>query len=151
MDEKKSQEVKLSSQDSRATIKKQQEVQKQTKNQKEYDYKQAPADLLFLNHISYLNQLSYTNLVEVNSEELSRDNQHTIKKLTNKKPIKTSPELKYFYCKSCEIMLIPGETSKIRIKSKRNKHVVSTCLNCGMIKRYNLAHMNKEKKEEPKT
>ena len=33
-------------------------------------------------------KLSYLNLVEFNQEELSRNYQQTIKKLTNKKPIK---------------------------------------------------------------
>jgi RNase P subunit RPR2 len=28
--------------------------------------------------------------------------------------------LKYFYCKKCEITLVPGTTSKVRIKCKKN-------------------------------
>jgi hypothetical protein len=79
------------------------------------EFKPAPAEVLFLNHISFLNQvfelesalfcfcisfilpvlrliykikISYVNLVDVGSEELCRSNQHTIRKLTNKKPIK---------------------------------------------------------------
>ena len=30
-----------------------------------------------------------------------------------------SSELKYFYCKKCEIMLIPGKTCRIRVKCKK--------------------------------
>ncbi|CAF0712137.1 unnamed protein product [Brachionus calyciflorus] len=94
-------------------------------------------DFIFANHINYLNKMSFSNLVNFDNEEISRHNQVTIQKLVNKKPIKLTPELKYFTCKKCEIMLIPGETSRTRIKSKRQKHVAVSCLNCGNIKRFN--------------
>lgn len=34
-------------------------------------------------------------------------------------------------CKKCNALLVPGETSRVRLKSKREPHVVITCLNCG--------------------
>ncbi|RNA17121.1 ribonuclease P [Brachionus plicatilis] len=97
----------------------------------------SPQDFLFVNHVNYLNKLSFTSLTELDHEEMCRNNQQTIVKLVNKKPIHLCSELKYFHCKKCDIMLIPGQTSRIRVKSKRQKHIVSTCLNCGEIKRYN--------------
>lgn len=93
-------------------------------------------DSQFISQVSYLSQLSYFNLVEMKNVELCRENQHNIVKLTNKKSIKLSPEMKYFYCKKCELMLVPGESARVRTKSKRNKHVVVTCLNCNTFKRY---------------
>ena len=34
-------------------------------------------------------------------------------------------------CKKCYMLLIPGETSRVRIKQKREPHIVTTCLKCG--------------------
>jgi ribonuclease P protein subunit RPR2 len=34
-------------------------------------------------------------------------------------------------CKNCNTLLIPGETSRVRVRSKREPHMVITCLNCG--------------------
>ena len=62
-------------------------IKKQAKHIKS-DFKPSPQDTLFLNQISFLNQTSYVNLVELNNIELCRGNHHSIKKLTNKKPIK---------------------------------------------------------------
>lgn len=45
-------------------------------------------DTQFLSQMSFLSQLSHFNLMEMNSIELCRNNQHTMRKLTNKKTIK---------------------------------------------------------------
>jgi ribonuclease P protein subunit RPR2 len=34
-------------------------------------------------------------------------------------------------CKKCNSLLVPGETSRVRIKPTRETHIVVTCLNCG--------------------
>jgi ribonuclease P protein subunit RPR2 len=34
-------------------------------------------------------------------------------------------------CKKCNMLLVPGETSRVRIRQGREPHVVATCLNCG--------------------
>jgi len=34
-------------------------------------------------------------------------------------------------CKECNSLLIPGETSRVRIKPRREPHMVITCLKCG--------------------
>jgi len=34
-------------------------------------------------------------------------------------------------CKSCNMLLVPGDNCRVRIKQKREPHVVITCLNCG--------------------
>jgi ribonuclease P protein subunit RPR2 len=34
-------------------------------------------------------------------------------------------------CKECNALLVPGESCRVRIKPRREPHVVVTCLNCG--------------------
>ncbi len=34
-------------------------------------------------------------------------------------------------CKSCNMLLVPGDNCRVRIKQKREPHVAITCLNCG--------------------
>lgn len=38
-------------------------------------------------------------------------------------------------CKGCHSLLIPGETSRVRIRQRREPHIAVTCLRCGAIKR----------------
>lgn len=49
--------------------------------------------------------------------------------------IRLSKELKRKFCKSCNTLLIPGLTEKVRMDSK-NKTVVRRCLKCGKVYRY---------------
>ncbi|XP_043266811.1 ribonuclease P protein subunit rpr2 [Venturia canescens] len=44
--------------------------------------------------------------------------------------LRVEPEVKRTICKSCQSPLIPGETARIRIKSKPVKAVQWTCLVC---------------------
>ncbi|MFX0102189.1 MAG: ribonuclease P protein component 4 [Candidatus Hodarchaeota archaeon] len=40
-------------------------------------------------------------------------------------------------CRNCNSLLVPGHTSRVRLKGKgKNAHVVVTCLHCGNIRRY---------------
>jgi ribonuclease P protein subunit RPR2 len=34
-------------------------------------------------------------------------------------------------CKNCNMLLVEGDNCRVRIKQKREPHVVITCLNCG--------------------
>jgi ribonuclease P protein subunit RPR2 len=34
-------------------------------------------------------------------------------------------------CKSCHVLLVPGDNCRVRIRQKREPHVVVTCLDCG--------------------
>ena len=34
-------------------------------------------------------------------------------------------------CKSCHALLVPGDNCRVRIRQKREPHVVITCLGCG--------------------
>lgn len=48
-------------------------------------------------------------------------------------------------CKNCNALLVQGSNCRVRIKQKRESHVVITCLNCGNQTRILL---NKKKKEQ---
>ena len=48
-------------------------------------------------------------------------------------------------CKKCNSLLVVGDNCRVRIKQKREPHVVVTCLNCGSHTRMIL-----KKKEKPK-
>jgi len=49
-------------------------------------------------------------------------------------------------CKNCNMLLVPGDNCRVRIKQKREPHVVTTCLNCG----YKTRILLKKKKEKTK-
>jgi ribonuclease P protein subunit RPR2 len=34
-------------------------------------------------------------------------------------------------CKNCNMLLVQGDNCRVRIKQKREPHIVITCLNCG--------------------
>ncbi|NLE05849.1 MAG: ribonuclease P [Crenarchaeota archaeon] len=53
-------------------------------------------------------------------------------------------------CKKCHSFLFPGETSRVRTKSRREPHIVITCLNCGNQKRIPLKPKLKLKNEQEK-
>jgi ribonuclease P protein subunit RPR2 len=50
-------------------------------------------------------------------------------------------------CKNCYALLVPGESSRVRIKPRREPHVVITCLKCGHQTRIPLRVKKKEKIE----
>jgi len=50
-------------------------------------------------------------------------------------------------CKNCNVLLVPGDNCRVRIRQKREPHVVITCLSCGCKTRIPL----KKKKEENQT
>ena len=49
-------------------------------------------------------------------------------------------------CRECNSLLVVGDNCRVRIKQKREPHLVVTCLNCGSHTRILL----KKKKEKPK-
>ena len=50
-------------------------------------------------------------------------------------------------CKNCNTLLVPGESSRVRIKPTREPHIVVTCLRCGVQTRFPIKVKNKEKTE----
>ena len=51
-------------------------------------------------------------------------------------------------CRKCNSLLIPGQSGRVRIKSRRQTHLVITCLNCGYVKRIPLSHDKEEEVNE---
>ena len=49
------------------------------------------------------------------------------------------PHLRRQVCRSCGAYLVPGSTSRTRIRQRREPHVATTCLKCGNIQRHPLA------------
>jgi RNase P subunit RPR2 len=49
------------------------------------------------------------------------------------------------------MLLVPGETSRVRVKPRREPHVVTTCLACGSQTRIPLRLNNKEKTANEQT
>lgn len=50
--------------------------------------------------------------------------------------VRLDPSLKREMCKGCGVYLVYGVNAKVRHKSKRQKHLVITCLTCYTIKRF---------------
>jgi len=44
-------------------------------------------------------------------------------------------DLRRRVCRSCKAYLVPGDTSRTRIRQRREPHVATTCLKCGHIHR----------------
>ncbi|CAB4015372.1 ribonuclease P subunit p21-like [Paramuricea clavata] len=88
--------------------------------------------------MNFLYQASQTVLMEnpVNLE-LSRFYAFTMKSIGQKLLCKMDPSIKRTICKYCHSILVPGLTSTIRVKAKRERHLVVTCLDCGTLKRFN--------------
>ena len=48
------------------------------------------------------------------------------------------PYLRRQVCRKCDAYLVPGATSRTRIRQRREPHVATTCLKCGNIQRHPL-------------
>jgi ribonuclease P protein subunit RPR2 len=58
--------------------------------------------------------------------------------------IRMPPGLRREICKECNSLFVQGVNCRVRIKQKRESHVVVTCLNCG-----NQTRILLKKKKEP--
>ncbi|MFW9910930.1 MAG: ribonuclease P [Candidatus Thorarchaeota archaeon] len=50
--------------------------------------------------------------------------------------IKVPKDVKRRVCRQCGIVLIPGESCRVRMRNNRAKHLTVTCTACGNITRY---------------
>lgn len=81
-------------------------------------------------------------LFKLASEELARDPERSkryvglIWRLSTKNRVRIPKDIKSFLCKQCNLPLVPLRTLKVRIKKR--KYVIYTCLNCGARKRFQL-------------
>ncbi len=55
----------------------------------------------------------------------------TARKIAMAAKIRLPTTYKRQICKNCNTLLVQGDNCRVRIKQKRETHVVITCLNCG--------------------
>ncbi|XP_038067500.1 ribonuclease P protein subunit p21-like isoform X2 [Patiria miniata] len=90
-----------------------------------------------LQRINFLYQAAHCMLLQnPENTKLARFYITTMKNVAKKAVLRIHPNIKRTVCKRCDLLLVPGLTSKVRVKGKRQKHVVVTCLECGGVKRF---------------
>lgn len=57
------------------------------------------------------------------------------RELSMKSRVRIPRELKYFICKGCKRILIPGKTARFRIRRRGATRMIVTCLRCGHVYR----------------
>ncbi|KAL9956378.1 hypothetical protein ACROYT_G037845 [Oculina patagonica] len=87
--------------------------------------------------LNFLHQASHAVLA-INPEnvEMCRFYASTMKTIAQKLVFKLDPSIKRTTCKHCHALLIPGITARVRVRRKREKHIVVTCLDCRTVRRY---------------
>ena len=72
------------------------------------------------------------------AEEVRRENPQlasryvtVARKIAMAAKIRLPPEYKRRICKNCNALLVPGENCRVRVKQRREPHVVVTCFACG--------------------
>lgn len=87
---------------------------------------------------------SLVNFVINNSEIKYEDREKVLElclKIWKKYNLRKFPVFKrYFYCKNCKEVMIPGETARVRIRGKKKKYITIKCLNCNQNKRIPLSN-----------
>ena len=63
--------------------------------------------------------------------ELSQHYVELARKLSMRYKVTMPIELRRMICRQCKRFILPGKTCRIRIRQKREPHVVITCLICG--------------------
>ena|SRR3972149_1748370 len=63
--------------------------------------------------------------------QLSSRYVETARKIAMAAKIRLSALQRRQVCKNCNMLLVQGDNCRVRIKQKREPHVVVTCLNCG--------------------
>jgi ribonuclease P protein subunit RPR2 len=51
-------------------------------------------------------------------------------------------------CKNCHVLLVQGDNCRVRIRQRREPHVVVTCFNCGFQTRIPLREKEKQRLEQ---
>jgi len=71
---------------------------------------------------------------------------NTARKIAMAAKVRLPREHRRQVCRHCKSFILPGVNCRVRLKQRREPHVVITCLNCGKQMRISL----KKKKEESK-
>jgi len=71
------------------------------------------------------------NVVYKANPELSRRHVGTARKIAMAAKIRLPVDFRRRTCKNCNSLLVYGENCRVRVRQKRESHVVITCLSCG--------------------
>jgi len=85
----------------------------------------------------------------VNLASLGRFYVNTMKTIGTKQVLRIDPSIKRTICKRCETILLPGATSRIRIKSRPEPHLQIMCTECNASKNYSARKGYKLFSEQP--
>eukprot|EP01119_Soliformovum_irregulare_P017289 TRINITY_DN5113_c0_g1_i1.p1 TRINITY_DN5113_c0_g1~~TRINITY_DN5113_c0_g1_i1.p1 ORF type:complete len:133 (-),score=13.11 TRINITY_DN5113_c0_g1_i1:119-517(-) len=86
--------------------------------------------------INFLHQAAH--FVSINGDQtLAREYGKQLKRIANGSVLRLESDVKSTLCKNCNSVLIPGLSATVKLKSKREQHLIKTCLHCGAIKRRN--------------
>ena len=62
-------------------------------------------------------------------------------RISRRTKVRVPRRIKRRICKNCLVVLIPGLTARVRIRSEgKRTHIVVTCLVCGYMSRYEVKH-----------
>ncbi|RLE79578.1 MAG: ribonuclease P [Thermoprotei archaeon] len=78
---------------------------------------------------------SYAQREYLKDPDLAREYIRLALGIAKRLRVKVPRECKHMYCKKCHSPLIPGVSSRVRLRPNRFSHISITCLNCGWIKR----------------
>lgn len=88
--------------------------------------------------MNYLYQAAHCVLAQNPANtQLARFYIENLKNVAAKLVLRIDPDIKRTMCKKCSALLVPGVTATVRVKGRRQKHVVVRCLDCKAVKRFN--------------
>jgi ribonuclease P protein subunit RPR2 len=73
-----------------------------------------------------------------NNPQLAQRHIDLARKIAQRTRTHLPPHLRNKVCRKCNAYLVPGSTSRTRIRQRREPHVATTCLKCGNIQRHPL-------------
>jgi len=85
-------------------------------------------------------------LVHGTNPQLSSRYVETARRIAMSAKVRLPTKYRRQICKECNSLLVVGDNCRVRIKQRREPHLVVTCLNCGSHTRMLL----KKKKEKPR-
>ena len=87
--------------------------------------------------LNFLYQAAHAALTGSSANwDLSRHYTMTLRTLAKKNVLRLHPSLKRNLCKSCDLLLIPGVTSQVRVREGKIQFLLIKCLNCKTVKRF---------------
>jgi ribonuclease P protein subunit RPR2 len=82
-------------------------------------------------------RILFKNAEEIYSEDPVRSQYYVdlARRIAMRSRVHIPPELRDRICSKCKAYLMPGVTSRTRIRQHREPHVATTCLECGFVHR----------------